>query len=205
MNYHNLFYALNLVGVAVFAVSGVLAVARKGLDIFGVLVVATLTAIGGGTMRDLLLDRNPIFWIDDPAYLIVITITTFFTIIYLRFCPPPGKALVIADALGLGLFGIAGAQIAEANHLSPLLIIVMATITGTAGGILRDVLTAEIPLILRQDIYATAVIVGTGCYLLAEYFALERPIAFLIGSITIVLLRLLAIFRGIRVPIFHLP
>lgn len=205
MDYQHLFYILDLIGVAVFAISGVLAVARKGLDIFGVLVIAILTAIGGGTLRDLLLNRHPIFWITDPTYLSVITSTTFLTMIYLRFYPPPHKALAIADALGLGLFGMAGAQIAEAAHLSPPLIVVMATITGIVGGILRDMLTAEIPLVLRQDIYASAVIVGVVSYLILQYFQLSRSVAFAVGGIIIVLLRLLAIYRGLRMPIFHLP
>ena len=101
------YYVLDLLGVAVFAVSGVLAAGRKSLDLFGVLVIATLTAIGGGTIRDLLLDRHPIFWIVQPTYLVVISVAAALAIIDVRVRRPPGNALLYADALGLALFTIA--------------------------------------------------------------------------------------------------
>src|SRR5262249_21200175 len=153
-------YVFDLAGVAVFAISGVLAAGRKQLDWVGVLVIATLTAIGGGTVRDVLLDRHPIFWIADPTYLFVICGATIATLAYVRVRPPPGNALLFADALGLALFAVSGAQIAEAQGLAPLIVVLMGTITGVAGGVLRDVLCAEIPLILRRDVYATAAVAG---------------------------------------------
>src|SRR4051812_47097959 len=100
----SLLHSLDLVGVGVFAVSGVLAAGRKRLDLVGVLVIASLTAIGGGTIRDVLLDRHPIFWIADPTYLVVICFATAATIGYVQIRPPPDSALLIADALGLALF-----------------------------------------------------------------------------------------------------
>jgi len=115
-------YVLDLLGVAVFAVSGVLAAGRKSLDLLGVLVIATLTAIGGGTIRDLLLDRHPIFWISQPTYLVVISVAAALTIIYVRVRRPPGDALLYADALGLALFTIgwiAGPRRPNAEKLSP--------------------------------------------------------------------------------------
>jgi uncharacterized membrane protein YeiH len=198
-------YVLDLLGVAVFAVSGVLAAGRKSLDLFGVLVIATLTAIGGGTIRDLLLDRHPIFWIAQPTYLVVISAAAALTIIYVRVRRPPGDALLYADALGLALFTIAGAQIAEGAGLAPIIVVLMATITGVAGGALRDVLCAEIPLILRRDIYATAAIAGASVYLLAEAFGAPRPWASASGMATVAILRILAILRGLALPTFRLP
>lgn len=198
-------YVLDLLGVAVFAVSGVLAAGRKSLDLFGVLVIATLTAIGGGTIRDLLLDRHPIFWISQPTYLVVISVAAALTIIYVRVRRPPGDALLYADALGLALFTIAGAQIAEAAGLSPIIVVLMATITGVAGGVLRDVLCAEIPLILRRDIYATAAIVGASAYLLAEKLGAPRPWASGLGMAAVAILRVVAIVRGLALPTFRLP
>src|SRR5918998_745786 len=103
---------MDLLGVAVFAVSGALAAGRKSLDLLGVLVIAVVTAIGGGTIRDLLLNRHPIFWIADPTYLVVICIAAALTIVYVRLRAPPGNSLLVADALGLALFTITGAQIA---------------------------------------------------------------------------------------------
>lgn len=198
-------YVLDLLGVAVFAVSGVLAAGRKSLDLLGVLVIATLTAIGGGTVRDLLLDRHPIFWISQPTYLVVISVAAVLTIIYVRVRRPPGDALLYADALGLALFTIAGAQIAEAAGLSPIIVVLMATITGVAGGVLRDVLCAEIPLILRRDIYATAAIVGASAYLLAEMLGAPRPWASGLGMAAVAILRVVAIVRGLALPTFRLP
>src|SRR5690606_35899885 len=118
-------YLLDLIGVAVFAVSGALAAGRKSLDLLGVLVVAVVTAIGGGTLRDLLLDRHPIFWIEDQTYLIVITVAALFTIGYVRLHRPPNKSLLIADAFGLAVFTVIGAQVAESAGHPPLMIVLM--------------------------------------------------------------------------------
>ncbi len=199
------FHLLDLVGVAVFAVSGVLAAGRKGLDLFGVLVIASLTAVGGGTVRDLLLDRHPIFWIAEPTYLIVIGVAALLTLLYVRIRPPPGNALLLADALGLALFSLSGAQIAEAAGLSPIIAVLMGTITGVAGGVLRDVLCAEIPLILRRDIYATAAIAGISLYLIAGVAGVPPPWAFALGMAVVVVLRVFAIVWGLRLPTFKLP
>ena len=198
-------YWLDLLGVAVFAVSGVLAAGRKGMDWLGVLVIAALTAIGGGTLRDLLLNRHPIFWIVDTTYLLVIAAAALLTILYVRWRAPPGKLLLLADAAGLALFTVAGAQVAEAAKLSPIIIVLMGTMTGAAGGVLRDILCAEIPLILRRDIYATAAIAGASFYLLAQMFGMGRPWAFCLGILVVVFLRTYAILRGWRLPTFSLP
>ena len=188
-----------------FAISGALAAGRKSLDLLGVIVVAIVTAIGGGTVRDLLLNRHPIFWIADPTYLVVITIAAVLTIVYVRLRAPPGNTLLIADALGLALFTITGAQIAEAAGHSALIVVLMGTITGAAGGVLRDVLTAEVPLILRRDIYATAAVAGASLYLVAQESGIAAPVAAIIGMTAVAVLRVLAILFGLRLPVFQLP
>lgn len=201
-------YLLDLLGVAVFAISGALAAGRKSLDLLGVLVIAVVTAIGGGTTRDLLLDRHPIFWIDDPTYLVVICGAALLTLAYVRRRRPAEKALtalLLADALGLALFTIMGAQIAESAGLSPLIVVLMGTITGVAGGVLRDVLSAEVPLILRRDLYATASLAGGTLYLLLQTTGFNRPVAVFAGVATVAALRFFAIFRGWRLPVFRLP
>jgi uncharacterized membrane protein YeiH len=200
-----LVYLLDLLGVGVFAMSGALAAGRAGLDLLGVVVIAALTAIGGGTIRDLLLNRHPIFWIRDPTYLVVIGITALLTVVYVRIHPPPGNALLLADALGLALFALSGAQIAEAAGLAPIIVVLMGTLTGVAGGVLRDVLTGQVPLILRKDLYATAAITGIALYLLVQAFGMNRSWAFGAGFAVVVALRLLAIVSGLRLPVFRLP
>lgn len=198
-----IFYFFDLAGVAVFAVSGVLAARDRGLDLVGVIVIAAITAIGGGTLRDLLLNRHPIFWITDAQYLTVIIASAVLTVAYVRVRPPPEKAILVADAVGLGLFALSGAQVAEAAQYSAIIVVLMGTMTGVAGGVLRDVITAQVPLILRRDIYATAAIVGIALYLLLQAFGLQRSAAFGAGMAMVIVLRLLAIRWGLQLPIFR--
>jgi uncharacterized membrane protein YeiH len=195
---------IDYAGVAVFAISGALAAARKNLDLLGVVVIATVTAIGGGTVRDVLLNRD-VFWIVKPAHLYVILGAAIATLAYTRRFRPPERALAIADALGLAFFSVSGAQIAEAQGLSGAVVVVMGTLTGVAGGVMRDVLSAEIPLILRKgQIYATAAIVGVILYLLLQSFA-DRSIAAFAGMICIAAVRLGAIVWNWTLPVFGLP
>ena len=126
----------------------------------GVIVIAAITAIGGGTLRDLLLNRHPIFWITDAQYLTVIIASALLTVAYVRIRPLPGTALLVADALGLALFSLSGAQVAETAQCTPIIVVLMGTMTGVTGGILRDVITAQVPLMLQREIYATAAIAG---------------------------------------------
>jgi len=200
-----LFYLLDLAGVAVFAVSGALAAGQPALDLFGVVVIAAVTAVGGGTLRDLLLHRHPIFWIADATYLTVIVGSAVVTVGYVQLWPPPRDALLIADALGLALFALSGAQVAEAAPRPPLIVVLMGTMTGVAGGVVRDVLTAQIPLILRRDIYATAAIGGVALYLLLQRLGMPRTWAFGAGLVVVAALRLLAILWGWQLPIFRIP
>lgn len=197
---------LDLAGVAVFAISGAIAAGRAGLDLLGVVVIASFTAIGGGTVRDLLLNRHPIFWIQDPTYLIVITAAALGTVLFARVFPPFERSLLVADALGLALFAIVGAQIAESAGLSPIIVVLMGTMTGVAGGVLRDVLTAQVPLILRRgEIYATAAIAGIALYLVLQAMGAGRTGAVVAGVVAVAALRLLAIFFRWQLPAFQLP
>lgn len=195
---------LDYAGVAVFAVSGALAAGRKNLDLLGVIVIATVTAIGGGTLRDLLLGRQ-VFWTEHSSYLDVILVAALATFGTARRWPPPERALAVADALGLAFFAIAGAQIAENLERSAIVVVVMGTITGVAGGMMRDVLSAEIPMILRKgQLYATAAIAGTILYLLLET-VIDRTTAALIGMACIAAMRFAAIAWNLSLPVFSLP
>jgi uncharacterized membrane protein YeiH len=199
-------YLLSLLGVAVFAASGALSAGRKALDLLGVVVIAIVTALGGGTIRDLLLDRHPIFWIQDPTYLVVILVASGATLAYVRFRKPPMVSLLIADALGLALFSISGAQLAEQERLPGIIVVMMGTITGSVGGVLRDILSGEVPILLRYgDLYATAAIVGVTAYLGLQAAGVESSYAALIGMATVAGLRFAAIRWSIRLPVFRLP
>lgn len=195
-------YLLDLLGVAVFAVSGAIAAGRKRFDLLGVAVIATVAAIGGGTTRDVLLDRHPVFWVNDPTYLLVALAAAALTLIYVRFREPPGLSLLVADAIGLALFTISGAQLAEEQNLPWAIVVVMGTITGSAGGLLRDVLSGEVPLLLRQtDLYATAAIVGAAAYLFLQGVGLERTPAAVVSMAIVAVLRLAAILWKLRLPV----
>ena len=200
-----LLYYLDLVGVAVFAASGVLAARDRELDLLGVIVVAAMTAIGGGTVRDLLLDRHPIFWLMDPVYLIVIIAAALATAAYLRAWTPPNGTMRVADALGLALFALSGAQVAEAAQCPPLIVVMLGTMTGVTGGVLRDVITAQVPLILRRDLYATAAITGVTLYLVLQALGVSRHLAFGAGMFMVVALRLLAIRWSLHLPVLRRP
>jgi uncharacterized membrane protein YeiH len=198
-----IFYLLDLIGVAVFAVSGVLVAAHSNMDLLGGFALAALTAIGGGTLRDVLLGRHPIFWIRDARYLWVILVAAALTMAYIAFLPPPGYSLLIADALGLALFAISGAQIAEAAGHSFLIVVLMGTMTGTAGGVLRDVMSARVPMIFHQDLYATAAIAGIAVYVILQKIGVPRTFAVSAGVAVILGMRLLAVVWGAHLPRLH--
>jgi uncharacterized membrane protein YeiH len=199
-------YLLSLLGVGVFAASGALAAGRKGFDLIGVLVIAVATALGGGTIRDLLLGRHPIFWVADRNPLFVILVSSALTLIYVRFRRPPWASLLVVDAIGLAYFSISGAQLAEAQNLPGIVVVVMGTITGSAGGVLRDLLSGDVPVLLRDgDVYATAAIAGITIYVVLQALSIPVNLATAMGMITIATLRFAAIRWKIRVPVFKLP
>ena len=200
-----LLYVLDLAGVAVFAVSGALGAGHAGLDWLGVVVIASVTAVGGGTLRDLLLDRHPVFWIRDTRYVYVILAAVALTIAWVHLLPMPEHALALADALGLALFAITGAQIAEERRLPAVIVILVGTMTGAAGGLLRDVFTARIPLLLSSGIYGSAAIAGIAAYLLLQAARMPRRLAFHAGVLLIVALRMGGIYGGWHLPVLRLP
>jgi uncharacterized membrane protein YeiH len=162
-------YLIDLIAVSVFAVSGTLAAGRKSLDLIGVYVIAVVTAIGGGTIRDLLLNRHPLFWVEDPNYLFAIIGAVAVTLAYVHFRPPPHQLLLIADAIGLSVFSIVGTQYAEELGRPWIVAVVMGTLTGTAGGVLRDILCNDIPILFREGyLYATAAAVGATVYMFVQ-------------------------------------
>ena len=196
---------LDLAGVAANAIAGALVAGRRQFDWLGVAVIAGVTAIGGGTVRDLLLDR-PVFWIANPAYLQATLAATVFTLLYARRRLIPERVLEISDALGLALFGIAGARIALSLGHDGVIAVVMGVITGSFGGLLRDVLCNDIPMIFRQgQFYATAVIAGCSLFVALIHVDVERDVAAGLGMLTILGLRAAAIVWDLRLPVFRLP
>ncbi|MCL4137891.1 UNVERIFIED_CONTAM: hypothetical protein GTU68_039501 [Idotea baltica] len=185
--------------------SGALAAGEKSLDWVGVIALASVTALGGGTIRDVLLNRTDVFWIADTTFLWVILLSSFLTIAYVKFLKPPMNSLLIADALGLALFSIQGAQIAESEGAPFLIVVLMGILTGVAGGVLRDVLMNQIPFLFRasQPIYSVAAAGGILFYLLLQNFEVDAAIASWLGVAVIAALRLAAIVWKIKLPTFY--
>jgi uncharacterized membrane protein YeiH len=198
-------FVLDLLGVAVFAISGALAAMRLGLDLFGVIVLAAVTAIGGGTLRDVLTDRHPVFWIADPRCLYVILGAVAVAVLGASILSNERTPFLIADALGLGLFAISGAQTIEASNPPWIVTILMGTMTGVAGGVVRDILSGIVPMLLRRDIYATAAIAGVFLYLLLQKLGLQRTWASVAAMLFIVVLRLASVAFDWQLPVFTLP
>lgn len=198
-------YLLEHFGVAVAAITGVLAARGKRLDLFGVIVLAVVTAFGGGTVRDLCLAKGPVFWIDDPRYLLNATGVAVFTFFLARVWEFPVTVLLVADAFALAFFTMVGVKKSLIAGTSPTVAVAMGVITGVVGGMLRDVLNGEIPLVFRQKIYlyATAALAGAVLFvLLLRWFPHERA-NMIIATVTTLALRLGAIHWKVSLPEFE--
>ena len=190
----NLLTFIEAVGVFAFALSGLLEARRRDMDLVGLFVVALVAAFGGGTLRDLLLDRSPLFWIEHDSYAIAILgLSTLFALLPATGRLPP-VVLLVADALGLGLFSVAGAGYALEAGTSLFIAALMGTITGTFGGVIRDVLCNELPSLFKQTpLYATCAFVGCYVYFLLTHLALPGDLAVWITTLGITAFRLAAV------------
>jgi len=195
-------YVLDLFGVLVFAVAGSLAAGRKQMDLFGVVVVALVTALGGGTLRDVTLGLSPVFWVSDPMYVLVAAAAAIGTFALARSFRLPRRLMLVADAFGLAIFTVIGVRKALGVGVHPGIAVVMGVMTGVAGGMIRDVLSGEIPLILRREIYATASLCGAGVFVgLAHWFP-HTPLNAVVAVAVILAARLAAIHWRLSLPVF---
>lgn len=196
------FHWFDLLGIAVFAISGTLAAWRKQMDGFGVIVLATVTAIGGGTIRDLILDV-PVIWLSNNDYFYAIFAATVLTILLVRKrLTIPNNTLQIADAIGLAFFVVMGTQKALDHGTSDFVAIMMGTISGVCGGMIRDVLCREIPLVFRGELYAVTCIFGGLVYIGMLEAGVDKMPAMLCGMTALLLLRLAAIRWHLTIPVF---
>ncbi len=191
--------------VAVCAVSGALAATGRRMDLFGVMVLALVTAVGGGTIRDLCLGVRPIFWIADESYVVTAAGTAAGTFVVARFWHLPRRALVVADAFGLALFAIVGTEKALAFGSTWMIAVVLGVITGVAGGMLRDVLCREVPLVFQPEmyLYATAAFCGCLVFLGLRHWFPHFEHARLVGMTVILCMRLVSIWRKWSLPVFE--
>lgn len=194
---------LDLFGVAVFAVTGALTASRKQMDVVGFALLATVTGIGGGTLRDLVLGAQPVFWVREPVYVVVcvaVAILVFFT----AHIPESRYRLLLwLDALGLSFFCVAGAEKALEAQAGWFIAIVMGVITATFGGVVRDVLGGEVPVILRKEIYATAALAGAAIFVAMILAGVTGWPAALAGFAVCLAIRGLALQRGWSLPVYR--
>lgn len=199
-----LLYLLDMVGVIACAIAGTLLAQHKGFDIAGCILVSMVNAIGGGTLRDMALDRHPLFWMTDLSYVIVITITSLILQIFFHLYHKIDNALKLFDAIGLAAFSVIGFKIALTQGMSPVIAIMMAVWTAIIGGMLRDIICNEIPLVLQREIYISASIAGSVTYLLLDSLGVDAGLNEFVMLGVIFAVRMLALRFDWHLPSIRL-
>ncbi len=196
-----MFYlTIDILGTVAFALSGVLVAMEKRLDLFGVLIIAFVTAIGGGTLRDLLIGNTPVIWMRDLTYVATIFVTVVFGILFVNQLKYLRKSLFLFDTIGIGLYTMVGIEKGIQAGLSPVMCVALGTMTASFGGVIRDILCNEIPVIFRKEIYATACIAGGFSYFLFVKLPMPEDYAYIAAIILVISLRILAVKFNIRLP-----
>ncbi|WP_422409481.1 MULTISPECIES: trimeric intracellular cation channel family protein [unclassified Endozoicomonas] len=199
-----LLYILDLFGTAVFAISGAWLACRKDMDIFGAMVLAFATAVGGGTIRDVLLGATPVFWVQNHDYVLVTLASTLLAILVRRWHQKTHHMMLLSDALGLAVFTVIGVTKALDFGASAIVSVMMGVLTGCGGGAIRDLLSGEVPLVLKKEVYAFAAMAGGALFVVLESY-IGVNMATLLSAGLVLLLRLLALYKKLSLPRFDLP
>lgn len=200
----SLFEALDLIGTLAFAISGALTAVHKKMDLFGVLIIAFVTAVGGGTLRDILIGRTPVGWMQDLDYLYIITLGFLLVLVFkgklLRF----KISMLLSDTVGLGVFTLIGIQKGLDFGVHPYICVALGTMTACFGGVIRDVLCAEIPVIFRKEVYATICILGGFVFFLLKEWHVADEAVYVITTLVIIFIRLLVVKFKWSLPTLNL-
>ncbi|RTY66194.1 trimeric intracellular cation channel family protein [Flavobacterium sp. GSP27] len=188
-----MFYFLDFVGTIAFTMSGALTAMSKKLDPFGVFIIAFVTAVGGGTLRDVMIGRTPVGWMLDLNYVYVIFLGFVLSIIFRKKFDRLRTSLFLFDTVGLGVFTLIGLEKGINIGLHPVICIALGTITACFGGVIRDILCNDIPVIFRREIYATICILGGMLFFMLREFNLDKDILYITTSIFIIIIRLMAV------------
>ncbi len=199
----SIFDFLDLLGTAAFAISGALFAIKKRMDSFGVLIIAFVTAVGGGTLRDMLIGADTITWMKDLNYIYVIFISVVLAIVFRKKIGYLSKSLFLFDTIGLGIFTIIGTEIGLQNDFHPMICVALGMITATFGGVIRDTLSNEIPLIFQKEIYATACIIGATTYLILNEFQIDNNLIHVLTTLMVITVRLIAVKFKLKLPTFY--
>jgi uncharacterized membrane protein YeiH len=194
---------VDILGTMAFAISGVLVAMEKKLDLFGVLIIAFVTAVGGGTLRDILIGNTPVVWMRESIYLFIILGTVVFAIVFVNQLKYLRKTLFLFDTIGIGLFTMVGIEKGLSADLMPVMCIILGTITASFGGVIRDILCNEIPVIFHKEIYATACILGGFSYFLLIQLPIDGAYAYIASILIIIIVRLLAVRFHIALPTIY--
>ena len=184
---------LDYAGTAVFAISGALAAMNKKFDLFGILILAAVTAIGGGTLRDVLIGRVPVGWMQHLEYIYIIFGAAVFTIFFKNYLGHVRKTLFLFDSIGLALFTITGVELGLQYQLHPIVCVLLGTMTAAFGGVIRDILSNEIPLIFQKEVYASVSLSGGLLFLLLAQTSFSQNATYVLTSLFVILLRILAV------------
>lgn len=187
------FQILDLLGTLAFAISGALAGRERRLDLFGLTILAFATAIGGGTVRDMMIGSTPVMWLTDLSYFYTIILGVAMSLVFYKKFTFLRYSLFLFDTIGLAVFTLIGIQKGMNIGLHPIICVSLGTITASFGGVIRDILANKIPIIFKQEIYATACIIGGLMYYLLNYFNLEQDVLYAATAGTIVVIRVLAV------------
>lgn len=191
---------LNIFGLLAFAASGALAACNKKMDILGVIVLAEVTAFGGGTLRDSLLGNYPIFWTKDLVYIILPAAMALATFMFRNFFQRQRRALLYADAVGLAVFTVVGINISLVLGFSTAISVIMGAITGTVGGLLRDVLEGEVPVVLKKELYATVSFIGGISYVFSQMVFSGDSLPMALSIAIMLVVRIIAIEKHLNLP-----
>ena len=195
-----MYYVLDILGTISFAISGVLIAMNKKMDPFGILIIAFVTAVGGGTLRDILIGVTPVSWMKDMTYTYVILLSTILAVLLKQRINYLRTSLFLFDTIGIGLYTVVGVEKGISAGLHPIICVALGTISACFGGVLRDILCNEIPVIFRKEIYATACILGGFSYFLLNKLPVDNNIIFLASGLIVIVLRLLAVKFKIALP-----
>jgi uncharacterized membrane protein YeiH len=194
------FQVIDILGTIAFAISGVSVAMNKRMDVFGLLIIAFVTSIGGGTVRDILIGQTPVAWMTNMTYVYVILAATVFTIIFQSKINYLRMSLFLFDTIGIGLYTVVGIEKGLNAGLHPIICIALGTMTACFGGVLRDILCNEIPVIFRKEVYATACIAGGVVYFLLRKLPIDNNIIFIIAGAVVISVRLIAVKFKISLP-----
>ncbi len=193
---------IDILGTIAFAISGVLTALNKRLDPFGILIIAFVTAVGGGTLRDILIDAN-VAWMRNLTYVYVILGATIFAVIFRKRLGYIRRSLFLFDTIGIALYTIVGVEKGIAAGFHPIICVALGTITACFGGVLRDILCNEIPIIFRKEIYATACILGATAYFLLLNTPISLDFIVVISGAIVFTVRLLAVYFNLSLPTIY--